>query len=99
MANRTSYTNEEKQQILERLQAPENESVATLSEELDIPRSTLYSWIRKARKQGRVIPNNRSKPNSKWSKNDKFKIVMATYTMNEEELNSYCREHGLYKET
>ena len=27
MANRTSYTNEEKQHILERLQAPENESL------------------------------------------------------------------------
>ncbi len=99
MANRTSYANEEKQQILERLQAPKNESVSALSEELDIPRSTLYSWIRKARKQGRVIPNNRSKPNSKWNKNDKVKIVMETYAMNEEELNSYCREHGLYKDT
>jgi transposase-like protein len=99
MANRTSYTNEEKQQILERLQAPENESVSALSGELDIPKSTIYSWIRKARKQGRVIPNNRSKPSSKWNKNDKVKIVMETYTMNEEELSRYCRENGLYKDT
>lgn len=99
MTNRNSYTDEEKQEILNRLQAPENESVSSISEKLDIPKSTLYSWIRKARKQGRIIPNNRSKPNSKWSKNDKIKIAMESYAMNEEELSIYCREHGLYKDT
>lgn len=29
---------------------------------------------------------------NKWRKEDKFRIVMETYTLNEEELSIYCRE-------
>lgn len=38
------YSNEEKLSIIARYQ--QGESIATLSDELDIPRSTLYRWLK-----------------------------------------------------
>ena len=37
------YSNEEKLSIISRYQ--QGESIATLSDELNIPRSTLYRWL------------------------------------------------------
>ena len=42
------YSNDEKLSIITRYQQGEN--VATLSDELDIPRSTLYRWLKSFRR-------------------------------------------------
>ena len=40
------YTKEFKDSILNRLHQPSNETVASISEEMDIPKGTIYQWIR-----------------------------------------------------
>jgi len=61
-----------------------------------VNRNTLYTWVKMAREQGANIPNSSPSHQRKWRKEDKFKMVMETYSMNEAELSAYCREHGLY---
>ena len=56
----------------------------------------IYTWVVKARKDGKMIPNSNPSNDIKWRKEDKLRIVMETYTLNEEELSIYCREQGLY---
>lgn len=99
MKSRTGirYTIEEKEAAIARMMPPHNESVPRLSEELGISDATLYSWRKEARKTGNATPGD-GKASEKWSGEDKFLIVMETYTMNEAELAEYCRKKGLYKE-
>lgn len=91
-----NYTKEFKERILKSLQPPENKTVPQVAKEENIPVNTIYTWVSKARKEGKMIPNSHPSNEVKWRKEDKFRIVMETYTLNEEELGIYCRKHGLY---
>lgn len=98
MIRKTSqYSREEKQEIIERMMPPNNESVPSLCKELGIPDSTLYTWRKQARSEGNITPEN-NKTADKWSGEEKFHIVLETYPMSEAELATYCREKGLFKE-
>ena len=91
-----SYTKEFKDNVLRQLQPPINKTVGEIYVEMGIPESTIYTWIAKARKEGQLIPNSSLSNEDKWRKEDKARIVIETYTMNEQELGEYCRMHGLY---
>lgn len=50
------FSQEFKENILKRLQPPENKSVSEIVQEEGLPTSTIYAWISKARKDGLIIP-------------------------------------------
>lgn len=91
-----SYSKEFKEKILQSLQPPESKTVPQVAKENNISTNTIYTWVAKARKEGKLIPNSSPSNELKWRKEDKFRIIMETYTLNEKELSIYCREHGLY---
>lgn len=96
MAKRV-FTDEYKRQILEQLQPPENSTISEIAIQENIPKTTIYGWVTKARKDGQLIPNNSSPSNDgKWNDIDKLRIVIETFSLNAEELGRYSREHGLY---
>ena len=69
------YTKEFKNSILNRLE--QNETVGSLSEELNISKSTIYQWVRtNNKKQNNNSINLKSKKN--WSSEDKFHVVIET---------------------
>lgn len=90
-----SYSEERKQQILNKLLPPSNMTVAEVSRTEGIGLQTLYNWRDKAKQQGRPVPG--SKPTSEhWSAEAKFATVLETASLNEAELSEYCRAKGLY---
>ncbi len=90
-----SYSEERKQQILNKLLPPSNMTVAEVSRIEGIGLQTLYNWRDKAKQQGRPVPG--SKPTSEhWSAEAKFATVLETASLNEAELSEYCRAKGLY---
>lgn len=91
------YSPERKSEIVKRMMPPNNESVAKISKEEGITEVTLYKWRKEARVAGTVTPGN-GQTSDKWSSQDKFLVVMETFTMNELELAQYCRKKGLYRE-
>lgn len=91
------YTKEKKEAILNRMMPPNNEKISAISEELGITEATLYKWRKEARVSGNATPGD-GQVSEKWSSQDKFLVVLETYTMNEAELAEYCRKKGLYKE-
>jgi len=95
MAKRV-FTEEYKQHILSQLQPPENKSVPEIAKEENLTTSTIYTWVAKARRDGKMIPNSNTSNDGKWRDVDKLRIVIQTYSLNEEELGQYCRERGLY---
>jgi len=88
-----SYTKEFKESVLKRLEEPTNDTITTLSEELGIPRTTIYQWIKKENKN-----TTNHKPSNKWTSQDKFQAVLETSTLTERELAEYCRRKGIYVE-
>lgn len=95
--NGKRYTAEMKKAILNRMMPPNNESVSQLSKELGITEPTLYKWRKEARIAGNPTPGD-GQSSEQWSSEDKFLVVMETYTMNQADLAEYCRKKGLYKE-
>lgn len=93
----TRYSKEIKEAVVKRMMPPNSESVPSLCKELGISDATLYNWRKEARAAGIASPGN-DRPSDKWSSEDKFLVVLETYTMNETELAAYCRQKGLYKE-
>jgi transposase-like protein len=91
------YPKNLKEEIISRMMPPNNESVPKLCKEYGISDASLYTWRKKAREAGYASPGN-NQSSDKWNSEDKFLIVLETYTMNETELAEYCREKGLYRE-
>lgn len=91
------YTKEFKDSILKRLKHPSNETVASISEEEDIPKGTIYQWIRNNNENQKSNPVN-LKAKANWTSQDKFHVVLETATLSETELGEYCRRKGVYVE-
>jgi len=91
--NNRTYTKEFKASVLNRLEPPTNDTVASLSEELDIPRTTIYQWNRTKRNK-----TGSPKTKARWTSEDKFHIVLETSALTEQELAAYCRRKGLFVE-
>lgn len=95
--NGTRYTKEFRASTIARMMPPNNESVSSLSKELGVFEQSLYKWRQKARSEGKATPGS-GQSSDRWNSEDKFLIVLETYTMNQVELSEYCRKKGLYKE-
>lgn len=93
----SKYTEEYKAGIVRRMMAPISESVIEMSHETGITTNTLYTWRKQSRAKGIVMPVKKEKAES-WSSNEKFEVVVQTYSMNEAELSEYCRKKGLYRD-
>lgn len=91
------YTKELKDSILKRLDQPSNETVASISAETDIPKGTIYQWIKNNNQNQKSNPVNlKSKAN--WTSEDKFHVVLETASLSEADLAEYCRRKGIYVE-
>lgn len=91
------YSKEFKDSILKRLNQPTNETVASIAEETNIPKGTIYQWIKNNNQGQKNNPVNlKSKTN--WTSEDKFHLVLETATLSESELAEYCRRKGIYVE-
>ena len=93
--NKTSYTREFKASVLKRLEEPTTDTITSLSAELEVPRTTIYQWIKKAEADNKKTSINH-KPTSKWTSEDKFHAVLETAPLTEAELAEYCRRKGIY---
>lgn len=92
---KTSYTREFKASVLKRLEEPTKDTITSLSDELGVPRTTIYQWIKKAETDKKKISINH-RPTSKWTSEDKFHVVLETAPLTETELAEYCRKKGIY---
>jgi transposase len=72
-------------------------AISRISEETGITEATLYKWMEDSRTAGNATPGD-GQGSEQWNSEDKFLVVMETYSMNQAELAEYCRKKGLYKE-
>ena len=92
---KTSYTKEFKTSVLKRLEQPTTDTITSVSEELGVPRTTIYQWIKNAATDSTKTTINH-KPANKWTSEDKFHVVLETASLTETELAEYCRRKGIF---
>src|SRR5690625_1891972 len=91
------YSQERKQAILDKLQAPYNRTVKELAAEEGVSAATIYNWRKQARKRGQLLPNTSGTPDG-WSSPEKFNAVLETAALTEQKLAEYCRRRRLFPE-
>lgn len=79
------------------MKPPNSEKISAINKDLGITETTLYTLRKEACVKGRDTPGD-GQVFDKWSGQDKFLVVLETFTMNEAELGAYCRKKGLHKE-
>ncbi|MCP5005070.1 MAG: transposase, partial [Planctomycetes bacterium] len=87
------YPEELKASLIARMLPPNNVSVPELARETGIPKDTLYTWCRNARKGDAPA---QEQPSDGLSSEEKFNVVLETVSLNEVELGEYCRRKGLF---
>jgi len=89
------YPVELKTSLIARMLPPNNMTVRDVERETGIPKDTLYTWLRKARKGD--VPSQ-DVPSDGLNSEEKFNAVLETSTLNEIELGEYCRHKGLFSQ-
>ena len=89
------YPKEFKEQVLERLLPPNAESVKRVAEETGVSHQTLRNWMQEAHIHD-LVQSLPPEPPSSLSTSEKFRIVVETLSMSEDELSEYARKAGLY---
>jgi transposase len=94
------YSNDFIDAIIDKLKSPETKSIRALANEHDLPIATVLNWIRK---KGITINMQEECLTetvniSENSLEEKFKVILETSSMSDEEIGAYCRRRGLYQE-
>jgi transposase-like protein len=94
------FSQEFKVQSVEKaLSRDPSQTLKHLADDLSIGHSTLQKWIRLANNNKlENIPPAMSKEKSpqNWTQTQRFEAILDCHSMSEEEISSYCREHGIY---
>ena len=86
-----------KEQLLKKLLMEGGPSVAELSEQSGVSKSTLWAWRRQHRRKASLASGGQLPATGQSTSNrDKLAALIATAAMNELERSAWCREHGLY---
>src|SRR5258707_7117188 len=91
------YSAETREWAIKQMMPPFNRAVIELSGATGITTVTLHTWRRNARNAGEFMPGN-GKTSDQWSSADKFRVVLETAPLSEQEIAQYCRSKGIYSE-
>ena len=104
MIPKNNFSEDFKKTMVTKLLQPRGPSVLELSNKQGISKTALYQWLKKYSaidkkdKTMSVTTIKKSISNYHTAEN-KFKAILETDNLTEEELGIYCREHGIYSTT
>lgn len=103
------FSKEFQAKMVTKLLLPDGPTVLQLSQESGVSKSALYKWLNHYRKtrdsaKDMVVStedaavsefSNKTRPQN-WSAEEKFKAIVETEPMTEEDIGIYCRKKGIY---
>jgi len=77
------------------------QDISELVKKENLPYHTVYNWVYRQKKKIAKIHHNEDpsmlkKRPQNWGAEEKLKAITETYKMSSEQINTYCRENGLY---
>jgi len=99
------YSEMFKNNMIHKLTGPGALSAGALSKQVDVPQSTLSSWLRQAGVESPYVYANtsqaettmREKPPKNWSSQKKFQVVLEAASLSDENLGAFLRSKGLHE--
>jgi len=87
------------QAVEDALSRPSNHTVQEVANNLGVGYSTLQKWIGLAKDNKLEVSNDMGsgeKSPQDWDRTERLGAVMNCHEKTEEQISSYCREHGIY---
>ena len=97
MIERREYTESFRQQALEKVFSRGSNSIRVVAEDLNMSLGTLRNWMKAERDRLQTKDGLQSKRPQDWSLTDRLKILMESHSLDEESLNAFCREKGIFR--
>ena len=86
-----------KRAVEKALRRGEGVSMLQISNDIGVASGTLYHWIWKSRKSNPTKHSSSEKRPQDWHNAEKLRAIIEANALDEENLNSYCRQNGIYK--
>ena len=97
MRERREYTESFRQQAQKKVYARGSRSIREVAEDLNMSLGTLRNWVRDDRSKTQAKAGLQSKRPQDWSLVERLQILMESHGLDEEALNSFCREKGVFR--
>lgn len=97
----TKFSKEFKDSLVSKVLYKPGRSIRSVALEAQVGVSSLHKWVHEAEGGMTNGPLNQDGQIEKrpidWSMAQKFQAIMGSITLNNEEINHYCRQQGIYK--
>lgn len=88
------YSTDTRRTALEKMLQPGSPHLSAISRDMDIPKDTLYGWLRKA-KLGKL--NNDRSRKMRTGIQEKMAAILTARSLRDEELGRWLREQGFHE--
>lgn len=97
MKEKTKYTEGFREQALEKVYSRGNRSVKVVAEELNINLWTLKNWMKGHKESSLLKAGTTTKRPRDWSLAERLQMLLESHGKDEEALNAFCRERGIFR--
>ena len=97
MRTRRQYNESFRQQALEKVYTRGNRSVQSVAEDLDMSKGTLRNWMKADKNDSLARSGQRSRRPKDWSLAERLQLLKESHGLDEEALNAFCREQGVFR--
>ena len=98
MKEKAQYTEAFRQQALQKVYTREGRTVKAVAKELNVNPWTLKNWMKESKKTPSSNPKEvkARRPND-WTRAERLQLLMQSHGLDEEALNAFCRERGIFR--
>lgn len=97
MRERKQYNESFRQQALEKVYTRDSRSIRSVADDLNMSFGTLRNWMKADKNSSQVKAGQRSKRPTDWSLAERLQILMESHGLDEDALNAFCREKGIFR--
>ena len=97
MREKRQYTESFRQQALEKVYTRGHRSVEAVAEDLEMSKGTLRNWMRAHKKPALSKDAQAQRRPNDWTLTERLQLLLDSHGLDEESLNAFCRERGIFR--
>ena len=97
MREQRQYSESFRQQALEKVYTRDSRSIRSVADDLNMSFGTLRNWMKADKNNSPARSGQRSRRPQDWSLAERLEILMESHGLDEEALNAFCREKGIFR--
>ena len=97
MKEKMKYTEAFRKQSMEKVYSRGSRSVKAVAEELNVNPWTLKNWMKTHKEPSISKEGTTTKRPKDWSLAERLQMLLESHGLEEEALNAFCRERGIFR--